>query len=54
MEYKLVFPRDQSGDQTMYYVVDDAFTTEELEWIDNLQNNISFMYFPIYLYITLK
>jgi len=37
MEYRLVFPRDQSIDQTMHYVVNDAFTAEELEWIDNLQ-----------------
>jgi len=37
MEYKLVFPRDQSVDQTMHYVVDDAFNEEELGWIDNLQ-----------------
>ena len=37
MEYKLVFPRDQSVDQTNHYVVNDAFTTEELEWINNLQ-----------------
>ena len=37
MEYRLVFPRDQSIDQTMHYVVNDAFTAEELKWIDNLQ-----------------
>jgi len=37
MEYKLVFPRDQSIDQTAHYVVDDAFTAEELGWINNLQ-----------------
>jgi len=37
MDYKLVFPRDQSIDQTNYHIVNDAFTTEELEWIDNLQ-----------------
>jgi len=37
MEYKLVFPRDPSINQTNHYVVDEAFTKEELEWIDNLQ-----------------
>lgn len=37
MEYKLVFPRDNSVDQTMHYVVNEAFTEEELGWIDNLQ-----------------
>lgn len=37
MEYKLVFPRDNSVDQTMHYVVNEAFTQEELGWIDNLQ-----------------
>jgi PKHD-type hydroxylase len=36
MEYKLVFPRDQSIDQTNYYIVNDAFNAEELEWINNL------------------
>lgn len=37
MEYKLVFPRDQSVDQTMHYVIDNAFNEQELEWINNLQ-----------------
>ena len=37
MEYKLVFPRDSSIDQTMHYVIDNAFTAEELGWINNLQ-----------------
>lgn len=37
MEYKLVFPKDQSVDQTMHYVVNEAFTQEELGWINNLQ-----------------
>jgi PKHD-type hydroxylase len=37
MEYKLVFPRDQSIDQTNYHIVNDAFTAEELGWINNLQ-----------------
>ena len=37
MDYKLVFPRDESIDQTAHYVVDDAFTAKELEWINNLQ-----------------
>jgi PKHD-type hydroxylase len=37
MDYKLVFPKDESIDQTAHYVVDDAFTVEELGWINNLQ-----------------
>jgi PKHD-type hydroxylase len=37
MEYKLVFPQDQSIDQTAHYVINEAFTQEELEWINNLQ-----------------
>jgi PKHD-type hydroxylase len=37
MEYKLVFPQDQSIDQTTYYIINDAFTQKELEWINNLQ-----------------
>jgi PKHD-type hydroxylase len=37
MEYKLSFPRDQSIDQTRYYVIEDAFSAEELEWVNNLQ-----------------
>jgi PKHD-type hydroxylase len=37
MENKLVFPRDQSIDQTRYYVIEDAFNAKELEWINNLQ-----------------
>jgi PKHD-type hydroxylase len=37
MEYKLVFPRDQSIDQTLHYVIDNAFSEEELGWINNLQ-----------------
>jgi PKHD-type hydroxylase len=37
MEYRLVFPRDPSIDQTMHYVIGEAFTKEELEWINNLQ-----------------
>jgi hypothetical protein len=36
MEYKLVFPRDQSIDQTNYYIINDAFNAKELEWINNL------------------
>jgi len=37
MEYKLVFPRDQSINQTIHYIFEDAFNAEELEWINNLQ-----------------
>jgi PKHD-type hydroxylase len=37
MENKLVFPRDQSIDQTNHYVISDAFNKEELKWINNLQ-----------------
>ena len=37
MDYKLVFSRDQSIDQTNHYVISDAFNKEELEWINNLQ-----------------
>ena len=37
MDHKLVFPRDQSIDQTRYYVIEDSFNAEELEWINNLQ-----------------
>ena len=37
MEYKLVFPRDQSVDQTLPYIFEEAFNDEELEWINNLQ-----------------
>ena len=37
MDYKLVFPKDESIDQTAHYVVDDAFTAEELGWVNNLQ-----------------
>lgn len=37
MDYKLVFSRDQSVDQTTHYVVNEAFTEEELGWINNLQ-----------------
>jgi PKHD-type hydroxylase len=37
MEYKLAFSRDQSIDQTMHYTFTEAFSIEELEWIDNLQ-----------------
>ena len=37
MEYRLVFPRDPSIDQTLHYVINEAFTAEELGWINNLQ-----------------
>jgi PKHD-type hydroxylase len=37
MENKLVFPRDQSVDQTMPYIFENVFSEEELEWINNLQ-----------------
>jgi PKHD-type hydroxylase len=37
MENKLVFPRDQSVDQTLPYIFEEAFNAEELEWINNLQ-----------------
>lgn len=37
MEYKLVFPRDQSIDQTKHYIIENTFNVEELEWINNLQ-----------------
>ena len=38
MDYRLTFPRDPSIDQTNYYIINKAFTQEELEWIHNLQN----------------
>ncbi len=37
MEYNLTFPQDPSVDQTMHYVIENAFNQEELGWIDNLQ-----------------
>ncbi len=37
MEYNLTFPQDQSVDQTIHYVIENAFNQEELGWIDNLQ-----------------
>lgn len=37
MDFKLIFPKDQSVDQTTHYVIDEAFTEEELGWINNLQ-----------------
>jgi PKHD-type hydroxylase len=38
MEYKLVFPLEESIDQTIHYVINDAFNGEELNWINNLQS----------------
>jgi PKHD-type hydroxylase len=42
MENKLIFPRDQSVDQTMPYIFEDVFNKEELEWINNLQEMYPF------------
>jgi PKHD-type hydroxylase len=43
MQVRPIFDQDQSINQSNYYWFDKVFSTEELEWINNLQNLYGFV-----------